>query len=171
MCWIETSFNSKQNKHGDLCLHCAPEDRMWSLQIQQPLCDMHSQVADWDSRVLCNKLTNRRWQMIVCLGHNAFGSMWKDIILTLLEVLSQCLPGGTDENSDILVGTIRLRFEHVFRIWHQGATYSIVTSGAWTWMGDNFNTLRTEAFKLFKCTFPGFKPCKSIIFIVALCIL
>jgi hypothetical protein len=54
--------------------------------------------------------------MIVRLVHNAFGSMWTDIILTLLEVLSQYLPGGTDENSDILVGTVRLRFEHVFRM-------------------------------------------------------
>jgi hypothetical protein len=42
--------------------------------------------------------------------------MWKDIILTFLEVLSQYLPGGTDENSDILVRTLRLRFEHMFRM-------------------------------------------------------
>jgi len=26
---------------------------------------------------------------------------------------------------------------------------------------NDVNTLRTGAFKLFKCTFPGFKPCKS----------
>lgn len=54
--------------------------------------------------------------MIVGLVHNAFGSMWKDIILTFLEVVSQYLPGGTDESSDILVRTLRLRFEHVFRM-------------------------------------------------------
>jgi len=69
-----------------------------SLQIQQPVCDMRSQVADWDSRARCSKLTIRRWQIVVWLVHNAFGSMWKDIILTLLEVMSQYLPGGTDEN-------------------------------------------------------------------------
>jgi hypothetical protein len=144
MCWIETNFISKQNKHGDLCLHCAPEDRMWSLQIQPPLCDKHSQVADLVSQIPCSKLTDRRWQMIVWLVHNALGSMWKDIILTFSEVLSQYLPGGTDENSDILVRTLRLRFEHVFRMWHQGATYSIVTSGAWTWVGDNFKMILEE---------------------------
>jgi len=125
VCCIETSFISKQNKHGVLCLHCASEDRMWSLQIQ-PL--WHSQVADWVSQIPCSKLTNRRWRMIVWLVHNVFGSMWKAIILTFLEVVSQYLPGGTDESSDLSVRKLR----------NVTPGCSIVTSSAWTWVGGNF---------------------------------
>jgi hypothetical protein len=69
--------------------------------------------------------------------NNAFGSMWKDIVLNLFEVLSQYLHGGTNESSDILVRTVRLRSEHICPEYDTGATYSIVTSGAKIWVGGN----------------------------------
>jgi hypothetical protein len=137
--WMETSFVTKQNKRGVYFCIMHLKNKCQRLQTWQPLCDMHSQVADWVGQVRCSRLANRRCQMTVWLVNNAFGS-------TYVEGHSSDFIGGT-----VSVFAWRNKWKqwhftqtrqaeiwtHMTWIWHMVSTYCIVTSGAKVWVGDN----------------------------------